>query len=87
MLFAEVLVKEACDFVNCLRGFRRVDGSPSMAAAALALTCAFHCAAVFGITFQVGVSGCAMICCICGLTVSGTGNALAGTSRGAGAGA
>src|SRR5271165_430744 len=59
-------------------------GSPCMAATVTALTWAFHSSGVFGITFQVGVSGAAIIFCICGLTVSGTGIVRAGISRGQG---
>jgi hypothetical protein len=36
---------------------------------------------VLGITFHVDCSGAAMIFCICGLTVSGTGTLRAGNSR------
>src|SRR5262245_38277970 len=50
-------------------------------AAAPAFTCALRSSAVFGITFQVGGGGAAMIFCICGLTVSGTGTLCPGTSR------
>src|SRR5271166_284919 len=61
-------------------------GSPCMAATVTALTWAFHSSGVFGITFQFGVSGAAIIFCICGLTVSGTGIVRAGISRGPGVG-
>jgi hypothetical protein len=50
-------------------------------AAAPALTCAFQSYGVLGLTLQVGGGGAAMIFCICGLTVSGTGTLRGGTSR------
>src|SRR5215471_16573891 len=53
-----------------------------LASRVTAFTCAFHASGVCGMTFQVGVSGAAISFCICGLTVSGTGIVLAGTSRG-----
>src|SRR5215831_10097677 len=56
-------------------------GSAWMTAAAPSLTCALHPSAVSGITFHVAGSGAAMIFCICGLTVSGTGTLRAGRSR------
>src|SRR5262249_59724202 len=61
-------------------------GRPCMAATVTVLTWAFHSSDVFGITFQVGVSGAAIIFCICGLTVSGTGIVRAGISRDPGVG-
>jgi hypothetical protein len=53
-----------------------------MAATVTVLTWAFHSSDVLGITFQVGVSGAAIIFFIYGLTVSGTGIDRAGISRG-----
>src|SRR5215467_4003271 len=64
----------------------RRGSSPCMAAIVTVLTWAFHSSGVFGITFQVGVSGAAIIFCICGLTVSGTGIVRADISRGPGVG-
>src|SRR5580658_3345331 len=59
----------------------RISGSVATTAAAALSTIAFHSAGFFGTTFQVGLYGCPMIACICGLTVSGTGMTRAGTCR------
>ena len=56
-------------------------GKPATVAAAALSTLVFQSATVSGARLNFGSKGRAIIACICGLTVSGTGSVRAGASR------